>query len=80
MKNLGVVFDRHLSWDAHVSEVVHKCIDILIGLRRLRQYLPQQALLTIVQGLVISRVKYCIPVYGNTGILYPCVRFRKAGL
>ena len=64
-KNLGVVFDRHLSWDAHVSEVVHKCIGILIGLRRLRQYLPQQALLTIVQSLVISRVRYCIPVYGN---------------
>ena len=63
-KNLGVIFDRHLSWDAHVSDV-HKCIGILIGLRHLRHYLPRRALLAIVQSLVISRVRYCISVYGN---------------
>ena len=65
VKNLGVLFDRHLSWDAHVSDVVRKCVGLLIGLRHLRHFLPRRVMLTLVQGLVISRVRYCISVYGN---------------
>ena len=68
VKNLGVLFDRHLSWDAHVSDVVCKSVGLLIGLRHLRRYLPQHVMLTIVQGLVISRVRYCISVYGNGSV------------
>ena len=60
-----MIFDRHLTWDAHVSDVVSKCIGLLIGLRHLRHFLPRRVLLTIVQGLVISRVRYCLSVYGN---------------
>ena len=65
VKNLGVLFDRHLSWDAHVSDVVRKCVGLLIGLRHLRHFLPQHVILIVVNGLVISRVRYCISVYGN---------------
>ena len=65
MKNLGVLFDRHLTWDAHVSDVVRKCVGLLIGLRHLRHFLPQHVMMTVVQGLVISRVRYCLSVYGN---------------
>ena len=49
VKNLGVLFDRHLSWDAHVSDVVRKCFGLLIGLRHLRHFLPQNVMLTIVR-------------------------------
>ena len=65
VKNLGVLFDRHLTWDAHVSNVVRECVGLLIGLRHLRRFLPQRAMLTIVKGLVVSRVRYCLSVYGN---------------
>ena len=65
VKNLGVLFDRHLSWDAHVSDVIRKSIGLLIGLRHLRHFLPRHAILSIVKGLVISRVRYCISVYGD---------------
>ena len=65
VKNLGVLFDRHLTWDAHVSDVVRKCVGLLIGLRHLRHYLPQDVMMTVVQGLVMSRVRYCLAVYGN---------------
>ena len=65
VKNLGVLFDRHLIWDAHVSDVVRRSVGLLIGLRHLRHFLPRRAMLTIVNGLVISRVRYCLTVYGN---------------
>ena len=76
VKNLGMFFDRHLTWDAHVSDVVRKCIGLLIGLRHLRHFLPRRVLFTIVQGLVISRVQYCISVYGN-GSAANCDRLLK---
>ena len=76
VRNLGVLFDRHLTWDAHVSDVVRKCVGLLIGLRHLRRYIPRHVMLTIVQGLVISRVRYCISVYGN-GTSANCTRLLK---
>ena len=65
VKNLCVIFDRHLSWDAHVQEITRKCFGILIGLSHIRHYLPAEILPTIVAALVLSRVRYCLPVYGN---------------
>ena len=64
-KNLGVIFDCHLSWDAHIQEITRKCFGILIGLSHVRHYLPAEILPTIVAALVLSRVRYCLPVYGN---------------
>ena len=32
VRNLGVVFDKHLTWDSHISALVKKCNGILIGL------------------------------------------------
>ena len=65
VRNLGVLFDRHLDWDAHVTSVVNKCIGLLIGLRHLRRYLLANVMLTIVRSLIISRVNYCISVYSH---------------
>ena len=43
VRNLGVLFDRHLTWDAHVSDVVRKCVGLLIGLRGTSEALPPAA-------------------------------------
>ena len=63
--NLGVVFDGTLSWEAHVSELSRRCMGVLIGLSHARHCLPDGVLKTIVTALVISRVQYCLTVYGN---------------
>ena len=31
-KNLGLMFDRTLSWDTHVASVIRRCFGLLIGL------------------------------------------------
>ena len=63
--NLGVVFDSTLSWEAHVSELSRRCMGLLTGLSHVRHSLPDGILKTIVTSLVISRVQYCLAVYGN---------------
>ena len=60
------MFDRHFTWDAHVSDVVRSCVGLLVGLRHLRNFLPRLVMLAVVRALVISRVNYCLSVYGNS--------------
>lgn len=62
--NLGVTFDQHMTFTSHVDSVVQRCTGMLCGLNHSRHSLPQSTLLTLIQGLVISRVQYCLAVYG----------------
>ena len=63
--NLGVVFDGTLSWDDHVSDLSRRCTGLLIGLSQIRHYIPDGIIKTLVISLVMSRVQYCLTVYGN---------------
>ena len=64
-KNLGMTFDRTLSWDSHVSAVTRRCFGTLCGLSHLRNHLPPSVVTTLVEALVLSQIRYCISVYGN---------------
>ena len=65
VRNLGVHFDKYLSWDSHVSALVKKWNGILIGLSHVRHQIPTSLLPTIVDALVLSHVRYCLAVFGN---------------
>ena len=65
VRNLGVTFDKYLTWDAHVSALVKKCNGILIGLSHVRHQIPRDLLPTLVNALVISHVRYCLAVFGG---------------
>jgi hypothetical protein len=59
VRNLGVVEDRHLSMERHVS---HLCRSAGLQLRRIgaiRRYLSTDAAKTLVHSLVTSRLDYC---------------------
>ena len=65
VNNLGLVFDRTLSWDAHVTLISRRCTGMLTGLSHVRHYLPDGVITTLVSALVLSQVRYCLSVYGN---------------
>ena len=65
VRNLGVIFDNKLSWDAHVSTISRRCAGILSGLSHVRHHLPNDVIVTLVTALVMSQVRYCISIYGN---------------
>ena len=56
MRNLGVLFDKYLTWDSHVSALVKKCNDILIGLSHVRHQIPTDLVPTLFNALVLSHV------------------------
>ena len=63
--NLGIIFDRTLNWNAHVTSVTRRCFGILSGLSHLRGRLPSSVISVLVNALVISQVRYCVSIYGN---------------
>ena len=63
-KNLGLTFDRHLTWSDHITVLTKRCFGVLGGLSHLRGHLPPDVISVLVSALVISQVRYCIAVYG----------------
>ena len=68
VKNLGVMMDRHLSFERHVDSVCEKCTGILIALCHAQHSIPRCVMKSIVQALVMSVVRYCLSVYGSCNI------------
>ena len=64
-KNLGLVFDCYLNWNSHISLITKRCFGILSGLSHLRHCLPHGVMITLVNALVLSQIRYCLSVYGN---------------
>ena len=65
IKNLGVTFDKNMTWDSHVGVVSRHCTGTLIGLSQVRHVVPRGVITSLVTALVLSQVRYCLSVYGN---------------
>ena len=65
-KLLGVVIDRHLSFDCHIAYIVQKVAPKIGLIHRLRQILPPKALNIVYLTAIQSSFDYCLTVYGNT--------------
>jgi len=65
-RNLGVTFDRSLTFSAHITNLKTRCNGLLVALSHIRHSLPIELIDTVVQSLVISTVRYCISVYGSS--------------
>ena len=68
VKNLGLVIDRHLSFEPHIDQLTAKCTGMLIALMHARHVIPRCILRQVVEGLVMSSIRYCLSVYGTCGI------------
>ena len=65
VRNLGVMFDSHMSMEKQVNSVCSSVYYQLRNIGRIRHYLTKSAAQTLVQALVTSRLDYCNSlVYG----------------
>ena len=68
LKNLGVFFDRHMSFDVHITEMSRKVSGILMYINRIQNSLSKEARLIAVQTLALSHLNYAITVWGTANI------------
>ena len=64
-KFLGLIFDRHMTWNDHVWSITKK-VNIVCGvLNYMKHYLPTYVLKTIYHSLIGSHLNYGHIVWGN---------------
>jgi len=56
---LGVIFDEHMSFHAHVSRICISSFYHLRNLSRIRKYLTKESAAVVVYALVTSKLDYC---------------------
>ena len=67
VKNLGFTLDRHLTMNAHVSNIARTCYFELRRLASIRRFLTNTATATLVSAFVLSRIDYCSSLlFGST--------------
>ena len=60
----GITIDKHLTWKEHINLIANK-ISITVGvINRLKNYIPENALLTIYNTLIIPHLNYGILTWG----------------
>jgi len=69
IRSLGVIIDRRLTFESHISGVVKSCNYHLRALQHIRHLLPFSTAQTLACSLIMSRLDYC------NAVLYGC----KAG-
>ena len=64
-KNLGVHFDRYMSFETHIEELSRKVMGTLIYLNRIKENFDKSTRLTIIESLVFSQLNYCFRIWGS---------------
>jgi len=59
VKNLGILFDKTLSFRAHINTLVKNCYYHIRNLYAVKSFMDGRSLLLLVNSLVMSRVDYC---------------------
>ena len=68
-KLLGLVIDNKLKWNSHILQLQNQLNQRTAVLRRLKQWLPRDCLSLVAQGLVFSKMRYGLPLYGQPRLL-----------
>ena len=65
-KDLGVIWDRNLTYDAHISQLVSSCLAKLVQISRVKHSFDKESLSLMIKALVFSKMFYCASVWANT--------------
>ncbi len=66
IKNLGVLFDKHMLFDTHITEMTKKTFGVLMLINRIKELFSSKARKIVIQTLALSIVNYGMTVWGTT--------------
>jgi hypothetical protein len=64
-RNLGVTFDKHMSFNDQINKVCKAAHMQIRDIRRIRDLVPKSALIPLANALVASRLDYCNSLYNG---------------
>ena len=66
VKDLGVNFDKNLTFNEHIIKTVSSCMSVLGQIGRVKHAFRKDILIMIINSLVFSKLYYCSSVWANT--------------
>ena len=66
-KTLGVTVDQHLSWKSNTENICRKITSGISALRRLKDFVDKQTLLSVYNAIVRPYFDYCCEVWDVFG-------------
>ena len=67
VKFLGVIVDKDLNWNDHVTKIRRKCLASLAQLRQLFPAVPRRTRILLYNALVLPHLDYCSCIWGTCG-------------
>ena len=64
-KYLGLYFDPHLKWKAHIDKTTSKISQRLGIVKRIRQYIDQGTMNMLYNAIVLPHIDYCCPIWST---------------
>jgi hypothetical protein len=64
-KLLGIYFDEYLSFDKHITHLCNKISKSLYCINKIKNFVPESALVKLYHAMIHSCLVYCINVYGS---------------
>ena len=65
VKNLGVIFDSHLSFEQHIESLCSQLNLTTSYLNKMKKTLEQMSRILITNGLIFSHLNYCCSIWVN---------------
>ena len=67
IKILGVTLDKDLSYKEHISDQLKKAYAKASALRRIRRFLPHDAMIKLYKAFILPHLEYCSPLFVGIG-------------
>ncbi|KAK0139909.1 hypothetical protein N1851_023185 [Merluccius polli] len=62
-KNLGIIFDQHMTFDLHVTKLVQSCFLQLRNVAKIKRFLSSSDLEQLIHSFIFSRLDHCNSLY-----------------
>lgn len=69
-KILGVMFDSHLTWEEHISQIHGKIIKLLYLLKEIKSYLPLESRKLFYSAYILPHFDFCSVVWGTCAAIH----------
>jgi len=68
VRNLGVIIDQQMTFDAHARACSRSCFYCLRRIRQISQFIDGRSLRLLVRAFVTSRLDYCNGLFDNRSV------------